>query len=174
VFNSIVAGNSGAAGFARDFNGIAYASGSLFQDTTFLTITQAPGPQNITGQDPQLGALQNNGGPTPTRRLAPTSPVIDKGFSYLGADQRGVGRPIDIGTVSNAANGDGSDIGAVELTAAEATIPPAAQPPVTPTKKKKCKKKKKHSAAVELRRTGGKDWPGSAFKSSPRGHARND
>ena len=155
--------------------------------------TAPGGPPNITGIDPQLGALQNNGGPTPTRLLAPTSPAIDKGFSYLGTDQRGIGRPIDISTVANAPNGDGSDIGAVELTAQEATIPSSPPPPVTPkkTKKKKCKKKKnhaaaakkkkckkkkkkKHSAGVELRQSGAKDWPGDTFKLSPKRHAHSD
>jgi parallel beta-helix repeat protein len=197
AINSIFAGNSAAAGFARDFNGDVYAGGSLFQATSqYLSITQAAGsPPNITGVDPQLGALQNNGGPTPTRLLAPTSPAIDKGFSYASDDQRGVGRPIDISTVGNAPNGDGSDIGAVELTAAEATIP-GSPPPVTQqptTKKKKCKKKKKkhssaqiakkkkckkkkkkHSAALERGQTGAQDWPSDTFKVSPTRHAHSD
>jgi putative cofactor-binding repeat protein len=64
--------------------------------------------------DPQLGPLQSNGGPVPT--MAPTfsSPAIDQG-SATGADARGVIRPIDFPTIPNAAGGNGSDIGAVEL-----------------------------------------------------------
>ena len=63
---------------------------------------------DITGEDPLLGPLQNNGGPTPTMALLPGSPAIDQipsptGFAvntttyYLcqpnGADQRGYPRP---------------------------------------------------------------------------------
>jgi hypothetical protein len=191
VYNTIVSNNTAAPGFGRDFQGDAYAQASLFQTTTFATITQIPGgPPNITGQDPQLGPLQNNGGVTPTRLLAPTSPVLDKGYSYVSGDQRGVGRPVDITTVANATNGDGSDIGAVELTAAEATIPGAPQPPVTPSKKckkkkkkhrsaesakkKKCKKKKKKHSALRLNQTGARGWPGDSFKASPKRHAHSD
>jgi hypothetical protein len=181
-YNSIFAGNTGSPGFAPDFSGNVSAEASLFQNTKFTYIYQIPGgAANITGVDPQLGPLQNNGGPDPTRLLAPTSPVIDKGDSYYSADQRGVGRPVDITTIANVPNGDGSDMGAVEMTAAELAPPSSAPPPVTPTKKKKCKKKKKkhsaaaakkkkckkkkkkHSAALDRTQTGGKDWP-NAFK----------
>ena len=69
---------------------------------------------NITGVDPQLGGLANNGGPTQTEAPSGSSPVIDKGNSFgLSTDQRGVLRPIDFPAIPNA--GDGSDIGAVEL-----------------------------------------------------------
>jgi predicted outer membrane repeat protein len=148
-YNSIFGENSAAPGFGPDFSGGVYAEGSLFQNTTFTYLGLHPGyAPNITGVDPQLGSLQDNGGSTPTQRLAPTSPAIDQGFSYYSSDQRGVGRPIDIATVANAPGGDASDIGAVELTPGEATIPPAPQPPASVPKKKKCKKKKKkHHAA---------------------------
>src|SRR5690606_24954545 len=51
---------------------------------------------NRIGQDPQLGPLQNNGGPTLTRALANGSPAIDAGDNTLipfqiYSDQRGVG-----------------------------------------------------------------------------------
>jgi len=64
------------------------------------------GAGHITGQDPLLGALQDNGGPTRTHALLVGSPAIDAGtpalpmFSY---DQRGAGFPrvifgrVDIG-----------------------------------------------------------------------------
>ncbi len=56
--------------------------------------------------DPQLGALLDNGGPTPTRKPAPGSPVVDKLPCVSGGtDQRGVARP----------QGRKCDIGAVEL-----------------------------------------------------------
>lgn len=66
--------------------------------------------------DPLLGALGDNGGPTPTMAPAPGSPAIDAGSAFgLTTDQRGLARPSDFLEVANA--GDGSDIGAVELQA---------------------------------------------------------
>ncbi len=70
--------------------------------------------------DPQLGSLQNNGGPTATHALLAGSPAIDAGTptgcrdnlgALLSTDQRGATRPFD-------GNGDGTgqcDIGAFEV-----------------------------------------------------------
>ena len=100
----------------------------------------APGTQldqtgpNLLAQDPQLGPLAGNGGPTQTQKPAVTSPVIDQGAAFgLGTDQRGLGRPVEIPSIPNAAGGDGSDIGAVELQ-------PSELPPNTFTAKVKGKK----------------------------------
>jgi uncharacterized repeat protein (TIGR01451 family) len=63
---------------------------------------------DITGQDPLLGALANNGGPTQTRELLAGSPAIDAGSNACpppSTDQRGVTRPFN-GTC---------DIGAFEV-----------------------------------------------------------
>ena len=62
---------------------------------------------DITNADPLLGALQNNGGPTPTRGLTGSSPALDAGNDAQcpGADQRGVVRP----------QGTSCDIGAYEV-----------------------------------------------------------
>jgi hypothetical protein len=91
----------------------AAISFSLIEHLGSTTTINQTGP-NILGQDPQLGALANNGGPTQTELPSPTSPVIDKGNAFgLNTDQRGVTRPIDFPAIPNAA--DGSDIGAVEL-----------------------------------------------------------
>jgi hypothetical protein len=66
--------------------------------------------------DPMLGPLRNNGGPTETMAPMPGSPAIDAGTAEgLTTDQRGAARPVDFSGVVNAAGGDGSDIGAVEL-----------------------------------------------------------
>lgn len=69
--------------------------------------------------DPLLGTLANNGGTTQTMALLPASPAIDKSSAVSGitADQRGLARPVDLASYTNAGGGDGSDIGACELQA---------------------------------------------------------
>ena len=84
---------------------------------------------NLTG-DPLLGPLQDNGGPTLTHALLTGSPAIDKGSSFsLTTDQRGLLRPVDITSISNAS--DGADIGAFEAQAAACptiTLSPSSLP----------------------------------------------
>jgi hypothetical protein len=82
----------------------------------------------IIGQDPLLGPLAGNGGPTPTMALRAGSPAIDQGnnFSVL-TDQRGAPRPFDFASVGNAGGGDGADIGAFELGRPNLSISRAAQ-----------------------------------------------
>jgi CSLREA domain-containing protein len=114
---------------------------------------------NILVMDPQLGALGNNGGATPTMVPAPTSPVIDQGTASaqndLTEDQRSLTRPVVFTGLSHSF--DGSDIGAVEVqlacagqatpsTSCAGPPTPAPTPPSTP-KKKKCKKKAKKGAS---------------------------
>jgi len=71
-----------------------------------------------------LGPLAPYGGPTPTHPLSPNSPALDRGSAFgSGLDQRGLPRPFDFTSISNAEGGDGSDIGAFEL-----QPPPAAGP----------------------------------------------
>jgi hypothetical protein len=64
---------------------------------------------DITGTDPLLGPLADNGGPTQTMALLPGSPAIDRGGTAANGcpatDQRGVTRP----------QGPACDIGAFEL-----------------------------------------------------------
>ncbi|MBI3850020.1 MAG: hypothetical protein HY298_06990 [Verrucomicrobia bacterium] len=63
-----------------------------------------------------LGPLAENGGCTPTHRPLNGSPAIDKGKSFgVASDQRGAPRPFDFASTTDAAGGDGSDIGAFEL-----------------------------------------------------------
>lgn len=59
---------------------------------------------DITNQDPLLGTLANNGGPTQTRELLAGSPAIDAGNNCPPTDQRGAIRP-----------SNGCDIGAFEV-----------------------------------------------------------
>lgn len=74
------------------------------------------GANDLPNTNPNLAALAYNGGLTQTHMPNTGSPAIDKGrfISGVTTDQRGATRPFDDGSVTNASNGDGSDIGAVE------------------------------------------------------------
>jgi CSLREA domain-containing protein len=83
---------------------------NLVEDTTGCTFTS--GATDITGSDPALGPLADNGGDTETHALldgSPASNVIPGGTNGCGTtyttDQRGVSRP----------QGASCDIGAFEL-----------------------------------------------------------
>jgi uncharacterized repeat protein (TIGR01451 family) len=111
--------NSGKSLTSEDYN--------LIENTSGCTITGATS-NNITGQDPKLGALADNGGPTKTHALLTGSPALDKGntaiptitgLSCLPTDQRGISRP----------QGSACDIGAFEF----AVAPPSADLEVTKT-----------------------------------------
>jgi CSLREA domain-containing protein len=101
---------------------------SLIGTRTGAVVNDVSGEPNLS-ENPQLGALQNNGGPTPTELPATTSPAIDTGISNgLTTDQRGLPRTVDRDP-ANAA--DGTEIGAVEIPADPP--PPPEQPPDEPT-----------------------------------------
>ncbi len=89
---------------------------NLIMSATGATTTS---PFLISSANPMLGPLQNNGGPTPTMAPLVGSPVIDQGANStaLGVttDARGLPRIYEYPNVANAPNGDGSDLGAVEL-----------------------------------------------------------
>jgi CSLREA domain-containing protein len=170
--NTIVANPVGSAG-TNCFGNTPYSTGGdpnvdFPQDMTDPCFT--PGSE-ILNVDPQLGALGNNGGATPTMLPANTSPVIDQGTADsqndLTEDQRGLTRPVNFPGIPSAF--DGSDIGSVEvqLACAGQSVPGGACPvtPVTPVtsapagptgqraaalakcKKKKTKKKRKKCRA---------------------------
>ena len=97
--------------------------GHNLEDGTSCGFT-APG--DLSGVDPMLGPLQDNGGPTQTMSLLPGSPAIDAGAGQCDAsDQRGVSRPqglvCDIGAyeVAPPAGGLASTL---SLSSSEATI----------------------------------------------------
>jgi len=80
---------------SEDPSGVTITSNfSLIEDLGTSTIDA--GANNTTGVDPQLGALQNNGGPTETHMPASTSPVINAGDPAFvpppATDQRGLAR----------------------------------------------------------------------------------
>jgi hypothetical protein len=86
---------------------------------------------SLSGVDPMLGPLADNGGPTKTHALLAGSPAIDKGNSFSATtDQRGLPRPSNFVDIVNAA--DGSDIGAFELQAPP-TLPDTTPPTVIST-----------------------------------------
>ena len=95
VRNSIVAGSNQCLGpiSSAGYN-LVQAGGCPFSQ-----------PGDMLG-DPQLGALGNNGGPTDTHMIAPTSPARDAAnpANCVPTDQRGFARPF----------GPRCDIGAVE------------------------------------------------------------
>jgi hypothetical protein len=130
VSNTIVSGNIATAPGGNfppgvDIYGPVTAAFSLIQTTDAgTTVTEDPAGSNLLGSDPQLGALQDNGGPTPTQKPALTSPVIDKGLSDSSADQRGLSRPFDVASITNVTGGDASDMGAVELQSSDFPAPP--------------------------------------------------
>jgi len=109
VQNSMVAGNS-ASTLGQDCYGTVNSQGyNLVQNTASCSFISATG--DITGTNPWLGALQNNGGSTLTHALLIHSPAINAGNptgcqdnngTTLATDQRGLLRPFggrcDIGS----------------------------------------------------------------------------
>jgi hypothetical protein len=174
ITNSILSGGSAGQQGPELYTGSNTTLGTTFQAAFSLIQNPAgaaihanPAYSNLTGVDPQLGALADHGGPTYTQEPALTSPVIDCGTS-AGAttDQRGTGfdRPVELARTNSTITGaDGSDMGAFEVqtgttSGACANVPPPPPPPSgggtptptpTPTpKQKKCKKKHKTSAQI--------------------------
>jgi predicted outer membrane repeat protein len=127
IGSTIVGGNTATDPntAARDVSGNFVSEGyNLVSTNAAANGFTAPGDRVGTAAftlTPGLGPLQDNGGPTKTHTLLAGSPAIDNGRTAVDADgqplnmdQRGQPRPADRAE-SNAAGGDGSDIGAVEL-----------------------------------------------------------
>jgi len=116
IKSSILAGNTSTGATSDDCSGTISSGGyNLIQVTTGCTIGGTT-TGNVTGQDPLLNSLADNGGPTMTRSLQPGSPAIDTGDpdnnTCPATDQRGVVRPQDGNndTISRC------DMGAFEVT----------------------------------------------------------
>lgn len=121
--NTLIALNSNDAGLspdlAGDFTSRGYnLIGAADDSTGFTNCINADLVGRIVNPiDPLLGPLQINGGFTPTHALLPGSPAVDQGNSFgIHTDQRGHHRPYAFPSIPKAPGGDGSDIGAFELT----------------------------------------------------------
>ncbi|NIM94974.1 MAG: DUF11 domain-containing protein [Anaerolineales bacterium] len=91
--NTILAGNT-ATNSAPDCYDTVYSSGyNLLGDTSGCTF--APTTGDLTGLDPQLGPLQDNGGPTSTHALLYGSPALDAGNPGGCTDEEGGALPTD-------------------------------------------------------------------------------
>jgi hypothetical protein len=124
--NSLVSLNTGNDLFgAGSFSSNGHNLLGTFGGSTSVSLQ----PTDQSGVNPLLALagnnkplLADNGGPTPTIRLLPGSPALDKGgMSYdprdnqpILTDQRGLARPYDFPGLSPAADGNDSDIGAYE------------------------------------------------------------
>ncbi len=104
--NSILAGNSGAEDCDNLFGTITDGGHNLVQTQNNCGFVDGANG-SIVGQDPLLGPLRNNGGPTLTHALLTGSPAISAGDTDLTTDQRGIARP----------QGGTDDIGAFEVEA---------------------------------------------------------
>lgn len=111
--SSIFADNTAVLGV--DFAGNVTAGASLFETAPSGTLTPGTGA-NITGSDPVLGPLQNNGGSTLTQAIDSASPARNVGSNPLALTEDQVGNMRD--------DGNGVDMGAVEF---------GSTPPVTGT-----------------------------------------
>lgn len=114
--NSIIAGNDSAGGPTDgDCSGIIVSHGHNLISAAAGCVIEGDATGNITGSDPLLDSLRDNGGPTHTQALIPGSPAIDvvpeiDCIDLTGdpvtTDQRGTARPqvagCDIGAFERA------------------------------------------------------------------------
>ncbi len=101
VRNSLIAGNFNPGGSPDCAGPIDSQGHNLIQDTTGCTLSGST-TGNLTGVNPLLSPLANNGGPTRTHAIGATSPARDAGSPAAAGtsslacrvvDQRGVSRP---------------------------------------------------------------------------------
>jgi len=109
--NSILANSTALDDFgATTINGGTVVTGGI---TNLIETSTGYNGGIVSTADPNLGPLQNNGGPSLTHALLASSPAIDSGSDVLATvtDQRGYARIID---------GDGNGLMHVDLGAFEA------------------------------------------------------
>jgi hypothetical protein len=124
--NTIIAKNTASNG-PDVYGNMASQGFNILGNTSGVGVTPTTGDQLAV--DPKLDSLKDNGGPTQTHNLFADSTAIDRGNSSGSTtDQRGFVRPIDLPDVLNVDGGDGSDIGAFEVSLATVTPTPTATP----------------------------------------------
>ncbi len=121
--NTIIAVNTAANGLGDasgapvpgpDVDGAVTSNGHNLLGVT-TEATGFTGTGDLTGANPMLAALADNGGPTQTMEPQPGSDAIDAGVAAGASfDQRGETRTVDDPGVPNEATSDGTDIGAFE------------------------------------------------------------
>lgn len=125
ILNTIIAGNSftGFPAQPQDVSGTFTSLGhNLIGKTNGSSgwIASDLKGSIATPLNALLGPFQDNGGPNFTAVPLPGSPALDAGASGGPAtDQRGQSRPYDNPGIANAAGGNGSDIGACEISSGE-------------------------------------------------------
>ena len=130
MVGTIVAHNAlGTTGTGPDISGRLDGVASLVLNPAGWD--QSGSSNNLVLQDPNLGPLQDNGGPTPTHALLAGSPAIDPGFADAvtnpnnqATDQRGPGFPRK--------SGASIDLGAFEFNLPPPPLPPPPPPPLPP------------------------------------------
>ncbi|HEX5122200.1 MAG TPA: choice-of-anchor Q domain-containing protein [Rhodanobacteraceae bacterium] len=112
--STIIANDTGPGGIESDACG--RATSSLTGANSLVMVSVLPLPPGTLSDDPMLGPLQDNGGPTLTHALLPGSPAIDNGnnVAALDFDQRGAGFA--------RSSGRGPDIGAFEVQTGDDTL----------------------------------------------------
>ncbi|MDT0630243.1 choice-of-anchor Q domain-containing protein [Rubrivirga sp. S365] len=106
--NTLV-GNNSADGQGDDCFGTFQWNGfNLIEDTSGCTL-MGDTETNVAGEDPRLGPLADNGGPTQTHALLEDSPALGAGQSTFDVDQRGEPRDNDddIGAFESGDDGNG-------------------------------------------------------------------
>ena len=131
--NTIIAGNTAANGTGNNpcaftpgpnVDGAVTSNGHNLLGVT-IEATGFTGTGDLTGANPMLAALADNGGPTQTMEPLAGSDAIDAGVAAGSTtDQRGEPRTVDDPAVPNEATSDGTDIGAFETEVACVLICP--------------------------------------------------
>lgn len=114
MYNTVIA-NSSSGGDCFGAGTFTSQGYNLDSDSTCNLVGTGDKP----GQDPLLGPLQNNGGPTFTHEIQTGSPAIDTAdnTSCPATDQRGITRP----------QGAKCDTGAYEVAVAAPSVPALSQ-----------------------------------------------
>jgi predicted outer membrane repeat protein len=160
---SIVADGSGAPDLGQKQAGSIASGFSLVENPGAVTLLGDPDGTSITGVDPKLGPLADNGGPTKTMALDPTSAAVDAAQAGgLTTDQRGQTRPVD-SAAENTTLSDGTDMGAFEVQEKSAPGDDDVTRPQTKIKKAPKKltlKPGKDTAKAKIKFKGSDDRPG--------------